>query len=336
MKDYSSIVVSSSVKLMRNLVGFEFPSMLSGDEGIKCLNKLADTVLALDQNFKIYKIKSLPELDVNIMHEKGLISSRLIDTFGHGAVVLSADENLSIMLNESDHLSMQCKSAGLSLISTYERINALDNQILSKLDIAYDDSIGFLTSSIKDIGTGLRASITLFLPALTILGKIKDITANAASYGVELNLVTDDDMQGQAYTYTASNLDTIGKRENDYIVKVTEVVIKIADMEIRARNELLSFKYIDDVKDKVNRAWGILTNCYKIEISEAHKLLGELKMGVALDLLRFKEVNFLDNLMIDILPYSLTKISSSSVADSELDKYRASFIEKILTKKRIK
>lgn len=336
MKDYSSIVTNSSLKLMRNLSGFEFPSMLSGNEGVKCLNKLADSVLSIEPSFKLYKIKTLPELDVNIMREKKLITSRLLDTVGHGAVLLSSDETLAVMLNESDHLSMRCTLPGLSLIAGFDRLNALDNKLLSKLDIAYDDSIGFLTSSLLDVGTGLRASVTLFLPALTILGKIKDIVSGLSGHGVEFNLLNDDELQGQAYCYVVSNSETIGKRENDIVVKVTEVAIKISDMEIRARNELLSFKYIDDVKDKVNRAWGILTNCYKIEVSEAQKLLGEIKMGVALDLLRFKEVNFIDNLMLDILPYSLTKISGSSVADSELDKFRAGFIANILNKKRIK
>lgn len=336
MKDYSSIVVSSNVKLMRNLVGFEFPSVLSGDEGVKCLNKLADTVLSLDSEFKLYKIKTLPELDVNIMHEKKLISNRLIDTVGFGAVVLSNDERVAIMLNESDHLSLNCRLPGLALLVAYDRINAVDNQLLSKLDVAYDDSIGFLTSNLADVGTGLKASVTLFLPALTLLGKINEISSSLVGHNVEFNLMTDDEVEQQAYTYTVSNSQSIGKRESDYIVKVTEVAIKISEMEIRARNELLSFKHIDDVKDKVCRAWGILTNCYKISVGEAQQLLGELKMGVALDLIRFKEVKFIDNLLVDILPYSLTKISDSSVADSELDKYRATFICSVLTKKRIK
>ncbi len=336
MKDYSSIVVGSKVRFLRNLLGFDFPSMLAGDEGIKVLNKLADTVLSIDDEYKLYKMKTLPELDVNIMREKRLISNRLLDAVGYGAVVLSKDENIAIMLNESDHLCEQCMLPGLSLISAFDRLNQIDSQILSKLDIAFDDSIGFLTSNISDVGTGLKASVTLFLPALTIQGKIKDIMSNLANQGVELGVLGDEDMQGTTYNYTVSNAQTIGKKESDYVVKLTEIAIKLSEMEVRARSELLTFKHIDDVKDKVNRAWGILTNCFKICVDEAGRLLGELKMGVALDLIRFKEVKFLDDLLTDIQPYSLTKISGSSVADSELDKYRASFIAGVLKTKRIK
>lgn len=336
MKDYSSIIVSSKVRLLRNLIGFEFPSMLAGDEGIKVLNKIADTVLKIDDGFKLYKIKTLPELDVNIMHEKKLITSKLMDAYGYGAVVLSENEDISIMINESDHLSEQCMLKGLNLINAYDRINVIDNQVLSKLEIAFDDSIGFLTSNIADVGTGLKASVTLFLPALSISGKIREITATLQSQGFDLSTMEDEDIESEAYTYTLSNSQTIGKKETDYVVKVTEFAIKIADMEVKARTDMVSFQKIDDVKDKVFRAWGILTNCYKINVAESGELLGELKMGVALDLIRFKEVNFIDKLMQDILPYSLTKISDSKVTIAELDKYRATFLANILKTKRIK
>jgi len=185
MKDYSSIVVESKVRLLRNLSGFQFPSMLAGDEGIKVLNKLADAILKIDDSFKLYKVKTLPELDLNLMHEKNLISSRLMDAEGWGAVVLSDDEKLSIMINETDHLSLNAVSSGLNLIGVYDRINELDNELLSKLDIAYDDSIGFLTSNLNNVGTGLKASIKLFLPALTTANKIKEIAHSLSSQGFD-------------------------------------------------------------------------------------------------------------------------------------------------------
>lgn len=340
VKDYSSIVISSKIKLSRNLLGFDFPAKLSGDEGIKVLNKLADNILKINSGFKLYKMQTLPELDVNIMHEKNLISNDLVsscynDLYEFGAVVLSEDESVSIMLNENDHIVEQCEMQGLNLIKAYEFLNQIDNQILSKLDIAYDDTYGFMTSKLDDVGTGLRASITLFLPALTINGKIKEIISSLSHQGIKLGFA-DDEIDCEAYTYTVSNGQTIGRKENEYVVGITEIAIKLSEMEIRARNELISASNIDNIKDKVFRAWGVLTNCYKIKVAEAKQLLGEMKMGVALDLVRFKEVNFIDNLMVDILPYSLTKISGSKVTDSDLDKYRATFLTNVLKSKRIK
>ena len=336
MKDYSSIVVDSKIRLLRNLSGFEFPSMFEGDEGIKVLNKLADCILKIDESFKLYKVKTLPELDVNIMHEKDLISGKLMDSTGYGAVILSSDEKLSIMINETDHLSLNAKMRGLNLISAYDRVNELDNKILSKLDIAYDDSIGFLTSNLKDVGTGLKASITLFLPALTIAGKIREIEHSLIAQGFDFVSSTDDEIENRAYTYTISNAGTIGRKETDYVVKVTEFAIRLCEMEIKARSEMLQATVVDDVKDKIYRAWGVLTNCYKISIEEAIQLLGELKMGVALDFLRFKDVDFIENLMVDVLPYSLTKLSGSKVTIAEIDKYRANFLANVLKTKRLK
>ena len=335
MKDFSSIIVSSKVQLNRNLIGFEFPSMLTGDTGIKVLNKLADNILKIDNDFKLYKMKTLPELDVNVMREKGLITHRLIESENYGAVVLSGDEKVAILLNEQDHIVETCTYSGLNLINAYERLNNIDNQILSKLDIAYDDSIGFLTSNINQVGTGLKASITLFLPALALTSRIRDIANSLSNQGIELASLGDDQADS-SYAFTISNIYTIGKKENEYIVRLTEIALKICDMEVRTRNELLSQRYVDDVKDKVLRAFGILTNCYKINEREASDLLGEIKMGIALDVVRFKEVDFIDKLLTDIKPYSLTKISDSKITFAELDKYRAKFLANILKTKRIK
>ena len=262
MKDYSSIIVSSKVRLLRNLVGFEFPSMFSGDAGIKVLNKLADTILKIDKSFKLYKVQTLPELDVNVMHEKKLITNKLIDAASYGAVVLSADEEVSIMINETDHIAEQCMMQGLNLIKAYDRLNDIDNELLSKLDIAYDDSIGFLTSNVANVGTGLKASVKLFLPALTMNGKIREIISTLSNQGFEFSS-NDDEFESHAYTYTISNAITIGRKETDFVVKVTEYAIKISEMEIKARNDLLSAYNIDDVQDKVQRAWGEFTERLK-------------------------------------------------------------------------
>ncbi len=336
MKDYSSIVVSSSVKFRRNLVGFNFPSTLDEINGVKVLNKLADTILKIDDDYKIYKMKSLSELDRNIMFEKGLISSRALSNNLFGATILSSDEDVSIMLNEDDHIVETCTKNGLNLILAYDTLNAIDNEILSKLDIAFDDSFGFLTSNIGQVGTGLGVCVRLFLPGLRITDKIKNVQAEINMQGFDVEISADSIVKDNEYLFSITNRQTIGKRESDYIIKITEIVIRICEMEIMARNELLSKLYIDEVRDRVFRAWGIATNCYKISTKEAQRVLTELKIGVALDLIRFKEVGCIENLLEDVMPYSLTKISEMKVLASDLDKYRATFLANVLKSKRIK
>lgn len=335
MKDYSSIIVSSKVKLFRNLAGFNFPSMLDEEQGNKVLNKVVDNVLKINDKFKVYKVKSLSELDINVMREKNLVTGKLLDSYGYGAVVLSPDESMLIMINESDHIVEQCTAFGFNLISVYDDLDNLDDEILSKLEIAFDDSIGFLTSSVSNVGTGLKASINMFLPALTLSGEINEIISKARSFGFDTNSFDEDHFE-PVYYYTFSNINTIGKKENEIIIKLTEFAIQVSEREISARKKLLAFNKIDDITDIVYRAWGTLTNCYKIGVEEATKLLGELKIGMALDIFRFKDIYAIENLKIDILPYSLTKIFDSKISIAELDKYRAKYIANVLKSNRIK
>ena len=335
MKDYSSIIVSSRVKLLRNLAVFKFPSMIDEEDGTKVLNKVAENVLSINPKFKIYKVKTLPELDINVMREKKLVTSKLIDAFSYSAVILSRDESISIMINESDHITEQCTIPGFNLVNAYDMISELDDQIVSKLDIAFDNTMGYLTSNISNIGTGLKAGITMFLPALTINGSIKELISKVQVQGFEVNSL-EDDYDNHTYFYTFSNSYTIGKKENEIVVRLTELAIQISEREVKARKELLAFNKIDNITDTVFRAWGILTNCYKIGVEEAVKLLGEIKIGIALDLLKLKDINVIENLMVDIMPYSLTKISDSKISMADLDKYRAKFIASVLKSNRIK
>ena len=336
MKDYSSIVVSSVVSLRRNLFGFDFPSMLDERNGVKVLNKVADNILKLDGSFKIYKIKTLPEIDKNIMFEKGLISKRLLSSEDFGATILSENEEESVMVNEEDHIVETCSMVGLNLIAAYVKLNELDNQILSRLDIAFDNMFGFLTSNIAKAGTGLDAKINLFLPGLFLTGKIRNVQAEINNMNVDINFARDTRYPDCQYCYYISNAQTIGRKESEYVLKLCELAIKICEMEIAARNELLMPLNVDETKDRVFRAWGILTNCYKINENEAQKYLEELKLGVALNFIRFKDAKCIETLFVDVLPYSLTKISDSKVTSVELDKYRATFLSNVLKAKRVK
>ena len=203
MQDFSSIIVSSKIKLLRNLAGFTFPSMIDEEDGIKVLNKVAETVLKIKKDYKIYKVSSLPELDINVMREKKLVTSKLIDAYNFGAVILSNDETVSVMINESDHIVEQVNLVGFNLMKAFEIISNLDDQIVSKLDIAFDNSIGYLTSNINNVGTGLKASITMFLPALSLSGAIKDIISKIQVQGFEVNSINEDE-DNHTYFYTFS------------------------------------------------------------------------------------------------------------------------------------
>ena len=334
MKDFSSIVVSSRVRLFRNLLGFKFPSVIDDIDGNKVLNKVAETVLNNFPTYKLYRIKSLPDLDVNVMREKKLVTRKLIDAMAYSSVILSQDESISIMINENDHITEQCNFYGLNLFNAYNILSQIDDQITSKLDIAYDDELGYLTSNISNVGTGLKASVTMFLPGLSINGAIDEVIEKIEKHGFEVNKF-DEDEDTQAYYYTFSNKVTIGKQENRIVSELTELVMQVSDREISERKKMLSLGSVDSITDRVYRAWGVLTNCYKIDKDEAIKLLGEIKTGIALDMIKFKDISVIENLITDIMPYSLTKITKSQISMIDLDKYRAKLIASVLNKNRI-
>ena len=335
MIDISSIVVSSRIRLARSLKNYAFPSHYKQGQGEDVLNEVADVVVPLG-DFKVFTMEQLPALDAEVMQEKHLISSNLLNNKESGAVILSGDETISIMVNEEDHIRAQCFLKGLSLEQAYEILNRIDNALIEKLDVAFDSSLGFLNSCITNIGTGMRASVMLFLPALTISKEINNVMNMLSSQGLTVRGVFGEGSDAQGYMYQISNARSLGLNEKDIIYKVINATLKICESEILARKELMESDQIH-LKDRIYRAWGILTNAYTISAEEFMKLAGEVKIGIVLGLIRLKDNSLIDKLLFDALPSSLTKLAGEEVlGEKEEGTFRASFVGKTLKNSRIK
>ena len=287
--DISSIVISSRIRLARNLADFAMPQQISVEEGHRVLKKVAESVRGLD-DFKVYTMGALPKQDACVMQEKHLISQDLLEKKDYGAVILSSDETISIMVNEEDHIREQCFLRGLELEKAYEKLNSLDDKMLSKLNIAYDNKLGFLTSCITNVGTGMRASVLLFLPALTLSGEIDDITKALSEKGLCTRGVYGEASSFDGYMYQISNGTSLGLTEKEIVGTVKEAVLRICDYENKARKQLMANRETE-ITDRVLRAYGVLTNCYTLSSGELLKLGGELKMGIALGIIRLKDIS---------------------------------------------
>lgn len=332
--DVSSIVVSSRIRLARNIDKIPMPPRLTGERGYKVLKLVADSVSGLDE-FKIYTIKQLSSTDAKVMQEKHLISNDLLEKKEFGAVILNSDETISIMVNEEDHIREQCFLRGLELEKAYEILNDYDNKMLSKLDIAFDKEFGFLTSCITNLGTGMRASVLMFLPALTLSGEINSIVNILSSRGLCVRGVYGEDTSFDGFMYQISNARSLGISEREIIGSVKEAVMRICEYENKARIKLLAEKEIE-ITDRVFRAFGVLCNCYTLSSTELMKLAGEVKMGIALGLLRLKDNTILDKLIIDCMPCSLSKIAKNNLEGVERDLFRAKYVNSVLKNQRIK
>lgn len=333
--DISSIVVSSRVRLARSLKNYNFPALLTGEDGYKVIKDVADIVSPLG-DYKIFTMQNLPALDAEVMQEKHLISSNLLNNKDNGAVILSSDETVSIMVNEEDHIRAQCFMKGLSLEKAYETISKIDDALMNSLDIAYDSNLGFLNSCITNVGTGMRASVMLFLPALTLTKEMPAIINALSNQGLTVRGVFGEGSEAQGYMYQISNARSLGVTEKDIIFKVINSTLKLCEAEVLQRKMLAENKEVE-LKDRVYRAWGTLTNAYTISASEFMKCAGEVKIGIALGFIKLKDNTLIDKLLFDCLPSSLTKIAGQeALGETEEKITRAKFLSSALKGVRIK
>lgn len=335
MIDISSIVISSRIRLARSLNDYIFPGMLSGEAGYKVIKQVADVVLPLG-DYKVFTMQQLPALDAEVMQEKHLISKNLLENKDYGAVILSDNQSVSIMVNEEDHIRAQCFLKGLSLKQAYDTLEPIDNALINKLNVAFDSSLGFLNSCITNVGTGMRASVMLFLPALTLSSEIGKIINLLSNQGLTVRGVFGEGSEAQGYMYQISNARSLGVSESEIINKVTNYALKVCEYEMQARKRLVENDEIT-IKDRVFRAWGILTNAYSLSANEFMKYAGEVKIGIALGFIKLKDNTLIDRLLFDALPSSLTKIANQEALNETEERLtRASFVAKTLKTARIK
>lgn len=331
----SNVILSSRIRLARCLNNHIFPDKINPEEGYKVIKEIVD-VIKLIGEYKVFTMEDLPALDAEVMQEKHLISSNLLNNKACGAVMLSEDESVSIMINEEDHIRAQCFLKGLSLEKAYQILSVIDDKLIEKLDIAYDMTYGFLNSCITNIGTGMRASVMMFLPALTISNKISNVIDMLKSQGLTVRGAFGEGSEAKSYMYQISNARSLGVTEKEIINKVSQCAIKVANIEIEER-ELLKRNNEIELKDRVFRAYGTLTNAYAISADEFMNLIGEVKMGISLGFIKLFDNTIIDRLLFDALPSSLTKIAGEEALSETEDKIkRAKFVAKTLQNSRIK
>lgn len=330
--DFSSIVMSSRIRLARCLAKMPFPSRLSDEKGSEILLAINNALKNL--KLTLYKCKNLPELDSELLREKHLISSDLLEHKDMSGVLLSDDETIAIMINEEDHVREQCIMPGLALAAAYEKLDKIDNELLSKLDIAYDGELGFLNSCITNVGTGMRASVMVFLPALTMSGEMNSHINALSNQGFTVRGVYGEGSGAEGYIYQVSNSRCLGLSEKEIINGVDISVRRLCALEVAAREKLLAGSH-DEIYDRVCRSYGVLTNCYMLGADEFMRLAGEVKIGLSLGLLKFKDNYIIDKLIFKCMPSSLTKIAGKTMNDAELNKFRAEFVRGFLAENRI-
>ena len=331
MKDQilSDIAVSSRIRLARNVNELAFPTV-QGDEKVDEIVKPVYHTLKKVKLCNIYHMGSISEVDANVLREKHLISYDLMQNKRNGSAVISEDETLSVMVNEEDHIREQCLLNGCDLEEGYRILDRIDDMLSEKIDFAFDERYGYITSCPTNLGTGMRASVMMFLPALTITRKITPIINKVSRERITVRGVYGEGSSAEGSMYQVSNQVSLGLAEQDILRHVKNTVLRIGDAERTAREELQKFNGLE-IKDRVKRAYGILTNAAKIDSKEFMMLFSDVKLGAALGVLPFAKPELLDEILVKVQPANITKAAGRELSAEERDVYRADFVANALT-----
>lgn len=323
----NNVIVSSRIRLARDIKGMPFPHMMSNADCHKLVDRVFD-VLDDIGDFDYYRLGKMNLLDIQMAIESNDISKELLKNSETGAYAKSVDETVTVMVCEEDHIRLQCIMPGLALRKAYDIANDIDNEINKSFEYAFSNNLGYLTACPTNVGTGLRASVMLFLPALTIAGSIQDIIATVSKMGIVLRGNRGEGSKASEFLYQLSNEVTLGKTESEIITMVENAVLKLVDLEKNARKELLE-KNKDALIDKCHRAYGVLSNSYIMSTSEAETLLSEVKLGLALGLIKIKNSDSIDDIINSIKPYHIMGRYGKNIDSNTRDKCRAKYLHNI-------
>ena len=327
----SDIVLSSRVRLARNLQNHTFSTLLKNDEANSIIeqleNKLKD--LQQQQGFIMLKMAEMQALEKRMLVEKHLISPHLAEHSPYGACFLSQDEKVSIMFNEEDHIRIQSLLSGLQLSKALERANELDDAIEEQVDYAFDEKRGYLTCCPTNVGTGLRASVMMHLPGLIITQQINRIIPAINQLGLVVRGIYGEGSEALGNIFQISNQTTLGKSEEDIVQDLTGVVQQIIAQERLAREALVSTMNIQ-LEDRVFRSLGTLAHSRIIESKEAAKCLSDVRLGIDLGYIKNISKMILNELMILTQPGFLQQYAGGELRPQERDYRRATFIRERL------
>lgn len=329
----ADVAISSRIRLARNLNAYPFTPRLTAAQGLEILGKVRNAISGsgFDElnGLNYFEIKSLKPNDKQQLVEKHLISPDFAEGEGNRAAMISKDEKISIMVNEEDHLRLQCIFPGMQLETAWKLCSKLDTLMEEKLDFAFDKSSGYLTCCPTNTGTGIRASVMLHLPALSMTGYIKGILETCSKLGVAVRGMYGENSEAAGNMFQISNQITLGQTEEEIIAGIVNITTQISEQERMLRSELYKQSPMR-FEDKLFRSLGTLTSARIISTEESLKLLSDVRLGVIMGLMGGMELEELNELMIAVQPAYLQRLSGGQLSPDERDLKRAGMLREKL------
>ena len=327
----SHIVISSRIRLARNLRDFSFPQWADKKERKEVLSLMKDAIFQIKylKNGLFAELDRLDALDKQFLLERHLISREQTRGRDSKAVVISEKEIISIMLNEEDHLRIQVFQSGFNLSDAWRLINELDEQLEQKLNYAFSPQWGYLTACPTNVGTGMRASLMLHLPALVMSKQIGSILQTLSKLGIVARGLYGEGTEASGNFFQFSNQITLGRSEEDIIDNLERVVRQIINYE-EERRKLLLKQNREILYNQIWRAYGLLKNSYFINSGETMNLLSMVRLGADLDILKDVQLKKINELFLLTQPAHLQKIEGKKLNAYQRDIKRAELIRQKL------
>ena len=326
----SDVVKNTRIRFLRNLSEFKF--YLNSSEQEKLENKIKDNLFGIGYGLKFLKLKDMDDITKKSLVEKGLITSEFaLKKSDTGSILINDDENICIMIGGKDHLNIQVFSSGLELENTLNLAIEVDEKIGDVLGYAISKKYGYLTSSPSDLGTALKASVIVYLPALTKTGNTRRIFNIIDSFGMNIKNINEESNKNQANIYEISNKQTLGITENEIVKNLKVITETIIEQERQAR-KLLAKDEIE-LEDTIFRSYGVLSNARKISYDEATSLLSNVKLGVDLGIVDNLTDVQIQKLYLYIKSANLQKYLGENIEKMDIEIKRADIIKQIIEQK---
>lgn len=326
----SDVVLSSRIRLARNLADYPFLCTASSTERTEIYRHLADAISALPQERDdlLVDVDEADEVDRQVLVERHLVSQQQADSEGRRGVSIAPDETQALMINEEDHLRIQGMRSGLELSSLWSKVTRVDDALSERLAFAFHPELGYLTACPTNVGTGIRVSVMLHLPALRMTKEIDRVARAARDMRLAVRGMHGEGTDASGDLYQLSNQTTLGKTEEEIIKAFSDQIVpKIVEYERKARASLTqtSPHLLDD---KIWRAYGILSNARRLSSDETQTLLSPLRMGIRMGRFDRFDITALNEMFLYSQPGHLQKMHGQSLSDEERDMVRADYLRR--------
>ena len=331
MLNKESLVLRSRIRLARNVKTLFFPHRLSAEVARKLVDQVEDAFYvsrAMEEGYKTHRMWELGRTDLMVTFEKHLVSAKLINNSDIAAYIIDEKEDVSLMINEEDHIRLQVMGRDLDLEELYKKASKIDDLLSEKLDFAFDYNLGYITACPTNLGTAMRASVMLHLPGFTFTDKIGYVSQALAQMGMTIRGIYGEGSQAEGNIYQISNEVTLGMKEEDILYNLKDTIVKLLDEEQDHQRKLLN-QYTLEMEDKIFRSMGTLMNARLMTSKEALYHLSLVRMGIETELLKDIDIRLIDGLIINTQPGMMKEAYGTELTEKERDINRAKIIRGI-------